>query len=38
MRKFELPKMEIEELDVADVITTSSCAVFDPDCPNDTGR
>ena len=30
MKKFELPKMDIEMIDVADIITTST------DCPENT--
>ena len=38
MKKFEAPEMVVEELMVMDVITTSICEEFDPDCPYDTGR
>ena len=37
MKKFEAPAMEVEELEVMDVITTS-CEEYDPDCSYDTGR
>ena len=38
MKKFEMPAMDVEKLDVADVITTSGdgCASFE--CGNDTGE
>ena len=32
MKKFELPKMDIEMIDVADIITTST----EPACPENT--
>lgn len=36
MKKFEMPTMDVEKLDVVDVITTSTCA--DDQCPNDMGE
>ena len=38
MKKFEIPEMEIEKLEIMDVITTSGCDEDDPNCPYDTGR
>lgn len=38
MKKFEAPAMELEELEIVDVITTSNCEEYDPNCPYDTGR
>ena len=35
MKKFETPAIEIEKLEIADVITTSSCEL-DADCANET--
>lgn len=40
MKKFEMPKIEVEKLNIADVITTSfecgdDCGAF-AGCPNDT--
>ena len=32
MKKFERPVLTIDELEVADVITTSTCEVYNPDC------
>ncbi len=38
MKKFETPVVEIEKFQLLDVITTSGCEEYDPDCPVDTGR
>lgn len=38
MKKFEVPAMDIEKVELMDVITSSGCEEFDPACPYDTGR
>ena len=38
MKKFEMPAMDVEKLDVADVITTSGDGCTNFECDNDAGE
>lgn len=37
MKKFETPSLEIEELEVMDVISASTCEPDSPNCGDDGG-
>ena len=36
MKKFEAPVVELEKMEIVDVITTSTCPTYNPDCEWET--
>ena len=35
---FEMPEVKMERLELEDVLTTSNCDEYNPDCPYDAGE
>lgn len=37
MKKFENPEIQVSNLEIEDIVTTSICPSDNPNCPKDTG-